>query len=100
MARTRRAPAPHSRAALALCPHSAAALPIFNGSAPPTAGEAVDSVYLYKNGGVGALGQMGVREAAVRPERWAWIVVTRSGNDLITYVNGRGARTRHAHARS
>jgi len=43
-----------------------AALPIFNGSAPPTTGEPVDSVYLYKNGGVGALGQMGVREAAVR----------------------------------
>lgn len=68
----------------------AAAIPIFNGGMPPSPGEAgVDHVYLYKNGGVGALGQQGVRDAAVRAERWAWVVVTRSGNELLTYVNGR-----------
>ena len=66
-----------------------AAMPLFNGGAPPTPHEPVDSVYLYKNGGVGALGQMGVREAAVRAERWAWIVVTRRKTELNTYVNGR-----------
>ena len=64
-------------------------MPLFNGGPPPTATEPVDSVYMYKNGGVGALGQMGVREAAVRAERWAWIVITRSKNELRTYVNGR-----------
>lgn len=67
-----------------------AAMPLFNGGAPPAQGESVDSCYLYKNGGVGMLGQMGDASAAVRPERWAWVVVTRSStNDVHTYVNGR-----------
>ena len=62
---------------------------IFNGSAPAIAGENIDHVQLYPNGGVGALGQMGAPEAAVRAERWAWVVVTRAGNEMKTYVNGR-----------
>ena len=65
------------------------AMALFNGSAPATQGEMVDSVYVYKDGGVGTLGHHGVREAAMRAERWGWIVVTRSGNDVVTYVNGR-----------
>jgi hypothetical protein len=64
-------------------------LPIFNGGAPPPSGEKVDSVLLYKNGGVGALNDMGTAEAAVRAERWAWVVVTRKPGELKTYVNGR-----------
>ena len=54
-------PDPRSR----LCPlsrpllRSPAAMPLFNGGAPPAQGENVDSCYLYKNGGVGMLGQMG-----------------------------------------
>ena len=32
---------------------------------------------LYKNGGVGALNDMGTQEAAVHAERWCWVVVTR-----------------------
>ena len=66
-----------------------APMPIFNGSSPPTGCENVDHVYLYSNGGIGALGQQGVRDAAIRAERWAWIVITRSGNDVHTYNNGR-----------
>ena len=44
---------------------------------------------MYKNGGVGALGQMGTQEAAVRAERWAWVTITRKEGELRTYVNGR-----------
>lgn len=40
-------------------------------------GEQVEHVQVFKNGGVGALGQMGVQEAALRAERWAWVTVTR-----------------------
>jgi len=36
-----------------------ATLPIFHGGGPPTQGEQLDQVQVYKNGGVGALGQMG-----------------------------------------
>ena len=68
----------------------AAAMALFNGGVPLSQGENVDSCLLYKNGGVGLLGQMGDANAAVRPGRWAWLVVTRSGdNEVTTYVNGR-----------
>ena len=43
---------------------------------------------MFKNGGVGALGQMGTQEAAVRAERWAWIVLTRAKGTLRTFVDG------------
>ena len=67
-----------------------AAMPLFNGSVPAAVTDKVDSVVIYKNGGVGALGHSGVREAAVQPERWAWLVVTRNSNhEVCTYVNGR-----------
>ena len=69
--------------------HSSTAMPLFNGSAPAVTGESIDHLMLYTNGGVGMLGQHGVPEAAVRPERWAWVVVTRSGHEVNTYVNGR-----------
>ena len=64
----------------------AQALPLFNGGGPDSAG---DPVQVYKNGGVGALGQMGAAEAAVRAERWAWVAVTRKDGELNTYVDGR-----------
>ena len=64
-------------------------LPIFNGSGPPAAGEALEHVQIFKNGGVGALGQIGTQDAAVRAERWAWLTVTRKEGELRTYVNGR-----------
>jgi hypothetical protein len=63
-------------------------MPIFNGSAPAVEGEKLDHLQLYPNGGVGLLGQMGVPEAAVRAERWAWVAVTRHGHQVDTYVNG------------
>ena len=66
-----------------------ATLPIFNGSGPPAAGEQIESVQVYKNGGVGALGQMGSQDAAVRAERWAWVAVTRKEGEMRTYINGR-----------
>ena len=62
---------------------------LYNGGAPTSQGENVDSCLLYKNGGVGLLGQMGDANAAVRAERWAWVVVTRGNNEVHTYVNGR-----------
>ena len=60
-------------------------------SAPPLppAAEKVENVSLYKNGGVGALNDMGTAEAAVRAERWSWLVITRKPGELSTYVNGR-----------
>ena len=67
----------------------AATLPLFNGSGPPAAGEQLESVQVYKNGGVGALGHMGAQDATVRAERWAWVAVTRKEGELKTYVNGR-----------
>eukprot|EP00967_Tisochrysis_lutea_P051850 scaffold64138_cov30-Tisochrysis_lutea.AAC.2 len=42
-----------------------APLPLFNGGAVPSKGERIDHVYVYKNGGVGAMGDMGAAEAAV-----------------------------------
>lgn len=63
--------------------------PLFNGGAPVPSGEKVESVQLYKNGGVGALNDMGTQEAAVHAERWSWIVVTRKPGELKTYVNAR-----------
>jgi hypothetical protein len=47
-----------------------ATLPLFHGGGPPTQGEQLDQVQVYKNGGVGALGQMGryaVSASRVRP---------------------------------
>ena len=44
---------------------------------------------VFKNGGVGALGQMGVQEAGLRAERWTWVTITRKQGELRTYVNGR-----------
>jgi nucleoredoxin len=64
-------------------------MPLFNGGAPPEKGEKIENVLLYKNGGVGALNDMGTQEAAVRAERWAWVVVTRKPGEMTTYVNGR-----------
>ena len=32
---------------------------------------------------------MGAADAAIRPERWAWVTITRKNNELRTYVNGR-----------
>lgn len=54
-----------------------------------TQGDAIESVQVYKNGGVGALGQMGAMDAAVRAERWAWVAIIRKEGELRTYVNGR-----------
>ena len=49
----------------------------------------MENVQLFKNGGVGALNDMGTQEAAVHAERWCWVVVTRKPGELRTYVNGR-----------
>jgi hypothetical protein len=67
----------------------AATLQLFNGGGPPAQGEQLEHVQVYKNGGVGCLGQMGTQEAAVRAERWAWLTITRKEGELRTYVNGR-----------
>ena len=66
-----------------------ATMPLFNGGAPAPSGEKVENVNLYKNGGVGALNDMGTQEASVRAERWAWVVATRKPGELRTYVDGR-----------
>ena len=39
-------------------------MPLFNGAAPPQQGEKTESVNVFKNGGVGALNDMGTQEAA------------------------------------
>jgi hypothetical protein len=54
----------------------------------PSEGERVESVQVYKNGGVGALGHMGTQETALRADRWGWVVLTRTKGQLTTYVNG------------
>ena len=72
---------------------SAGTLPLLNGGMPAAPGEKVEHVQIYKNGGVGALGNMGTQEAAVRPERWAWLTITRDQSKLCTYLNGRLAST-------
>ena len=64
-------------------------LPLFNGGAPPPSGEKVENVQVFKNGGVGALNDMGTQEAAVHAERFSWVVVTRKPGELCTYVDGR-----------
>ena len=78
---------------------------------------------LYKNGGVGALNDMGTQEgcgtltlrhpnshptptptpkpmgtqeAAVHAERWSWVVVTRKPGERSTYANGL-THTPHPH---
>jgi thiol-disulfide isomerase/thioredoxin len=66
-----------------------ATVPIFSGGAPPPPGEKVENVSIFKNGGVGALNDMGTAEAAVRAERWCWLVITRKPGELNTFVNGR-----------
>ena len=64
-------------------------LSILSGGPAPAEGEKpAESIQVFKNGGVGALGHMGTQETAVRAERWAWIVLTRKKNLLTTYVNG------------
>ena len=63
-------------------------LPILHGGMPPELGETFEHIHVYKNGGVGALGSMGTQECAVRAERWAWVTITRKGDELKTYVNG------------
>ena len=71
---------------------AAATLPLFHGGAELSADDAddVEHVQLYKNGGVGALGEVGVAEAAVKPGRWTWVAVTRSRDQEVrTYVDGR-----------
>ena len=50
---------------------------------------ALECVHVYKNGGVGALGQVGTAATALKAERWAWVTVTRKEGELRTYVNGR-----------
>ena len=67
-------------------PHSS--MPIVNGGMVPSEGERVESVQVYKNGGVGALGHMGTQETALRADRWGWVVLTRTKGQLTTYVNG------------
>ena len=72
--------------------------PVLSSASPQTEESEVvekESVQIYKNGGVGALGNMGAQEAALRPERWAWVAITREkdksakeGGKLTTYVNG------------
>ena len=69
----------------------ASSLPILSVAAP---GQTPDTVYIYKNGGVGALGQMGTQEAAVRPNRWAWVVITREKDTLTTCAAPGPLRTR------
>lgn len=64
------------------------ALAIASGRPAPSNGEKTENVQVYKNGGIGALGHMGTQEAAVRAERWAWVVVTRKNHEMHTYVNG------------
>lgn len=66
-----------------------APMPLFSGGSATPHAERLDHVLLYKNGGVGALNDMGAQEAAVRAERWTWLVVTRKPGELRTYVNGR-----------
>jgi len=61
---------------------------LFSGSLPPSQGEKVEYVQIYKNGGVGALGTMGSSEASIKRGRWAWITITRKKGSLRTYVDG------------
>ena len=49
-----------------------------------------ESVQLYKNGGVGALNDMGTQEAAVHAERWCWVVVTRKKGARYLVITPRG----------
>jgi thiol-disulfide isomerase/thioredoxin len=60
----------------------------------PGGGSALECVHVYKNGGVGALGQVGTAATALKAEQWTWVTVTRqtdspNGPELRTYVNGR-----------
>ena len=64
------------------------ALAIASGRPAPSNAEKTENVQVYKNGGVGALGHMGTQEAALRAERWAWVVITRKAHEMNTYVNG------------
>ena len=50
----------------------------------------VESVQVYKNGGVGALNDMGTQEAAVHAERWCWVVVTRKKGARYLVITPRG----------
>ena len=63
-------------------------LALLNGGMAAAAGERVEHVQVYKNGGVGALGNMGTQEASVRAESWAWLTLTRDPTQLTCYLNG------------
>lgn len=70
------------------------ALPLFTGGPAAGAGgaaggRAAEAVCIYKNGGVGALGQCGTAETAVKPGRFVWLVIARKPGELLTFVNGR-----------
>ena len=64
-------------------------LPILSGGAASAVGHGDEAVQIYSNGGVGALGVCGTAESAIKPGRWAWVVITRTRTELITYVDGR-----------
>jgi len=49
----------------------------------------LECVQIYKNGGVGALGQVGTATTAIKAECWSWVTVTRNEGELKTFVNGR-----------
>ena len=52
--------------------------------------EQLEHVQVYKNGGVGALNDMGTQEAAVHAERWCWLVVTRKKGARYLVITPRG----------
>ena len=49
---------------------------------------AAECVQIYKNGGVGALGQVGTAATALKPQRWMWVTIVRKPGELKTYVDG------------
>ena len=50
---------------------------------------ALECVQIYKNGGVGALGQVGKAATALKPQMWMWVTIVRKDGELKTYVNGK-----------
>jgi len=53
---------------------------------PPIA--SLECVQIYKNGGVGALGEVGKAATALKPQMWMWVTIVRQDGELKTYVNG------------
>ena len=49
---------------------------------------ALECVQIYKNGGVGALGEVGKAATALKPQMWMWVTIVRKDGELKTYVNG------------